>query len=148
MAERAERARRGRAADRGRGKSGKTEKSGNSERKAAAGGLRGIFAADVRVFRFYPDGTVLAVLVKPAPGPEDAARIAEWLRPEDPPAGVAVAQYTLRGTRVAFTVPGRGREGEAVAVTGTWKRGALTLDMTGGGSRQLGVRFTLLANGP
>lgn len=28
----------------------------------------GIFAADVRVLRFYPDGTVRHVIIKPAPG--------------------------------------------------------------------------------
>ncbi|MEU2259367.1 hypothetical protein ABZ557_03620 [Streptomyces sp. NPDC019645] len=36
----------------------------------------------MQVFRFYPDGTVLDVLVRPAPRTENAATIATWLRRE------------------------------------------------------------------
>ncbi|SDN58161.1 hypothetical protein [Streptomyces wuyuanensis] len=55
--------------------------------------LSGIFSADVQVFRFYRDGTVLDVLVRPAPRPENAAANATWLRREVPIPGVRTARY-------------------------------------------------------
>jgi hypothetical protein len=86
----------------------------------------------VQVFRFYPDGTVLDVLVRPAPAPGDARALAHWLRRESPRPGVHPARYTLRGSRLAFTTRGHLRD-EEITVHGTWAAGRLTLSATGPG---------------
>ncbi|MEI5006857.1 hypothetical protein RB196_05555 [Streptomyces sp. PmtA] len=78
----------------------------------------------MQVFRFHPDGTVLGVLVRPAPRPENAATIATWLRREPPTPGVHPARYEQHGERVAFTTRGRLRD-EEIEVRGTWSEGRL-----------------------
>jgi hypothetical protein len=103
--------------------------------------LSGIYAADVQVFRFYPDGTVLDVLVKPPPGSEYGEAIAGWLRRENPPRGVYVSTYALKGHAVSFTSRSHFRDGP-VQVQGTWANHRLTLDIRDGGSYQKQVLFT------
>ncbi|MEU9393830.1 hypothetical protein AB0D86_28010 [Streptomyces sp. NPDC048324] len=102
----------------------------NGSRRAAP--LCGIFASDLQVFRFYEDGTVLDVLVRPAPRPEDAAALARWLRRETPLSGVHTARFEQRGARIAFTTYGHLRP-EEIAVRGTWSYGRLTLGLKGVG---------------
>ncbi len=104
----------------------------SSARRRRSTGLSGIFAADLQVFRFYRDGTVLDVLVRPAPGPRDAEDIARWLRREDPVAGVRTAHYEMQGRRVALTTRSHLRD-EDVTVRGTWVNGSLSLSSTGPG---------------
>ncbi|MFF4747311.1 hypothetical protein QRN89_20155 [Streptomyces chengbuensis] len=104
--------------------------------------LSGIFSADVQVFRFYPDGTVLDVLVRPAPRPENAATIATWLRRELPTPGVHTARYEQHGERVAFT---RGHlRDEEIEVRGTWSEGRLALGLAGRGRGLAPRRFARL----
>lgn len=102
----------------------------NGSRRAAP--LSGIFASDLQVFRFYEDGTVLDVLVRPAPRPEDAEALARWLRREKPLSGVHTAHFEQRGARIAFTTRGHLRP-EEIKVRGTWSHGRLTLGLTGVG---------------
>ncbi|GAA3890987.1 hypothetical protein [Streptomyces sedi] len=106
----------------------------------------GIFAADVRVFRLYRDGTVLDVLVKPAPGPEQAAALARWLRPDNPMRGVHRSTYTLRGRRLSFATRGH-LDGGIVTVDGIWNGDALLLDITGGGRTERARRFRRIDTG-
>ncbi|MER6569009.1 hypothetical protein ABT288_23205 [Streptomyces sp. NPDC001093] len=94
--------------------------------------MSGIFAADLQVFRFYEDGTVLDVLVRPAPRPEDAEALARWLRRETPISGVHTAHFEQRGARIAFTTRGHLRP-EEIRVRGTWSHGRLTLGLAGSG---------------
>ncbi|MEV4332605.1 hypothetical protein AB0K02_19030 [Streptomyces sp. NPDC049597] len=94
--------------------------------------LNAIFAADTQVFRFYPDGTVLDVLVRPAPQPSSAETLAGWLRRDNVIPGVHVARYVLEGEQVTFTTRGRYRD-EEITVRGTWVRGVLTLGQVGRG---------------
>ncbi|MDQ1008027.1 hypothetical protein QFZ82_002512 [Streptomyces sp. V4I23] len=95
------------------------------------------------MFRFYPDGTVLDALVRPAPQPTSAAALEGWLRREDSKPGVYVARYVLDGEQVAFTTRGHYRE-EEIKVRGTWARGALTLGMVGRGWEIQPRRFSRL----
>ncbi|MGX1882628.1 hypothetical protein [Streptomyces sp. NPDC055287] len=90
----------------------------------------GIFAAGVQVFRLYPDGTVLDVLVKPAPGHADGAAVARWLRREEVVPGVHTARYERQGAAISFTTRSHVRN-EDIAVRGTWADGRLTLGMAG-----------------
>ncbi len=108
--------------------------------------LSGIFAADEQVFRFHPDGTVLDVLIKPAPGPEDAALLAGWLRREAPVRGVHTAHYELRGPRLSFTSHSHLRD-EDVEVVGTWARGQLSLALSGRGWTLLARPFVRIGDG-
>ncbi len=105
--------------------------------------IEGIFAADVQVFRFYPDGTVLDVLVKPAPGPDQAAAIERWLRPDTAPRGTHSSTYTLRGKQLSFTTRGHFDDAR-VTVQGTWRQDELVLDMAGGGRTLKALRFRRL----
>ncbi|MBA8949415.1 hypothetical protein ACFQU9_28580 [Actinomadura namibiensis] len=104
---------------------------------------QGIFAADVRVFRLYPDGTVLDVLVKPAPGPAEAALIATWLVPDPLPAGVHATRYTRDGRHIGFSTRDR-IHGTDVEVTGTYRGDALLLDLRSPGRTLRQVRFRRL----
>lgn len=70
--------------------------------------LSGVFAADTQVFRFYPDGTVLDVLVRPAPGHSDGETIARWLRRDNPLRGVHAVPDEQYGKHHARTPAGRG----------------------------------------
>jgi hypothetical protein len=115
----------------------------SSKRARKQAGLSGIFAADVQVFRFYPDGTLLDVLIKPAPGPSQGEVIERWLRPESPPRGVHTTSYKLDGRRVSFTTRGHLKD-EKITALGTWVKGVLTLDLTGQGWQRKGVQFTRL----
>jgi hypothetical protein len=94
--------------------------------------LQGVFANGVQVFRFYPDGTVLDVLVKPAPGPESGAAVAHWLRRDEVIRGVHAARYERRGVDVSFTTRSHLKD-EDIAVRGTWADGRLTLGQVGCG---------------
>lgn len=100
----------------------------------------GIYTADVRVFRFYPEGTVLDVLVKPAPGPAQGALIATWLRPDNPLGGVHETRYRLAGGRISFSTEDR-VHGGVVTVTGTCHGGELILDLQSRGRTLRDVRF-------
>ncbi|MFJ8077934.1 hypothetical protein ACIQ7Q_29430 [Streptomyces sp. NPDC096176] len=84
------------------------------------------------MFRFYADGTVLDVLVRPAPQPTNAATLAGWLRKDNSLPGVHTARYVLEGDHVSFTTRGHYRD-EEITVRGTWSRGALTLGIAGRG---------------
>ncbi|SOD60686.1 hypothetical protein SAMN06297387_102216 [Streptomyces zhaozhouensis] len=106
----------------------------------------GIFVADVRVLRLYPDGTVLDVLVKPAPGPGQAAAIARWLRPDNPMRGVHRGTYSLRGKRLSFTTRGHLHDGP-VTVNGMWRGDELLLDITDGGRTVKARRFRRIDSG-
>ncbi|WP_147472844.1 hypothetical protein [Streptomyces triticirhizae] len=108
--------------------------------------VEGIFASDIQVFRFYPDGTVLDVLVKPAPGPNQAAAIERWLRPGTAPRGVHRSTYTVDGRRLSFTTRSHVKEAR-VTVQGVWHGGELVLDLTGGGRTEKARRFRRLDTG-
>jgi hypothetical protein len=86
----------------------------------------GIYAADVQVFRFYPDGLVLDVLVKPAPNASIGPAIERWLRRESPPSGVHTARYTMSAHQISFTTPSHFGRGN-VEVSGTWRADRLIL---------------------
>ncbi|MFG3309183.1 hypothetical protein [Streptomyces wuyuanensis] len=105
--------------------------------------LSGIFSADVQVFRFHPDGTVLDVLVRPAPRPENAGAIATWLRREVRTPGVHTARYEQHGVHVAFTTRGHVRD-EEIEVRGTWSKGQLTLGLARRGRETTPRRFARL----
>jgi hypothetical protein len=92
----------------------------------------GIYAAGEQVFRFYTDGTVLDVRVRPAPQPDDAEAIAHWLRRENPLQGMYMARYEQHGARIAFTTLSH-LSGDEVKVEGTWVNSRLTLRSTGPG---------------
>ncbi|MFE3462027.1 hypothetical protein ACFXKD_31170 [Nocardiopsis aegyptia] len=109
-------------------------------------GLVGIFAAGVQVFRFYPDGTVLDVLVKPPPDTRDAVAIDRWLRPGEAPAGVHTTRYTRRGHRISFTTRSH-LGGAPISVSGTWSKGALRLTLTGDGRTGTQTPFRRLDDG-
>lgn len=94
--------------------------------------LSGIYASDVQVFRFYPDGLVLDVLVKPAPDASHGPAIARWLRRESSLAGVHAARYVACGGRISFITPGHLGEG-GVEMSGTWRAGRLVLRARNGG---------------
>ncbi|WP_049557855.1 hypothetical protein [Nonomuraea sp. SBT364] len=81
----------------------------------------------MQVFRFYPDGVVLDVLVKPAPGPAEGRLVETWLRRDPLLGGVHLARYELSGGVVTFTARGHLRD-EAVEVRGRWSGGRLVLD--------------------
>ena len=100
----------------------------------------GIFAADVQVFRFYPDGTVLDVLVKPAPGPADGALIASWLRADNPLNGVHRTTYRRTARRISFVAEDH-VHGGTVEVTGTCRGDELVLDLRYRGRPLRDVRF-------
>jgi hypothetical protein len=100
----------------------------------------GIFAADVQVFRFYPEGTVLDVLVKPAPGPAQGTLIASWLRRDNRLSGVHETRYRRVGRRISFSAQDH-TNGGAVAVTGTYRGDELTLDLGYRGGTLWNVRF-------
>lgn len=104
-------------------------------------GPSGIFAADIQVFRFYPDGVVLDVLIKPAPTSANVSLIETWLRRESVLAGVHVTQYTLStGNRVAFTSASH-LYNCMVEVDGVWSGRHMTLNLPEGGRFQGAVRF-------
>jgi hypothetical protein len=117
-----------------------------SRRGRSGPGLEGIFAADVQVFRFYPDGTVLDVLVKPPPSPRDAVAVDRWLRPGDAPRGVHTTRYTRHGHRIAFTTRDH-LSGAPVPVRGTWSKGNLRLTLTRAGRRGAETLFRRLDGG-
>ncbi|MER7212492.1 hypothetical protein ABT340_36015 [Streptosporangium sp. NPDC000239] len=100
-----------------------------------------IHAAGEQVFRFFPDGVVLDVLVKPAPGPEEGRAIATWLNRDVPLGGVHVARYDLRDGVVSFTTRSHFLDG-AVEARGTWRGGRLVLDLREAGRTRTGVVFT------
>jgi hypothetical protein len=100
----------------------------------------GIFAADVQVFRFYPDGTVLDVLVKPAPRPAQGALIASWLRPDNRLRGVHETRYGRAGRRISFSTEDH-VHGGSVEVTGTCHGDELILDLRSRGRTLRDVRF-------
>ncbi|WP_157248839.1 hypothetical protein [Nonomuraea typhae] len=102
--------------------------------------LSGIYACDLQVFRFYPDGLALDVLVRPAPGPEQGPLIATWLRREAPPQGVHPARYTLAGGVYTFETRGHLRD-EPVIVQVTKRRDHLLVDRRDGGRLQSDLRF-------
>ncbi|MEU6711844.1 hypothetical protein ABZ897_10255 [Nonomuraea sp. NPDC046802] len=102
----------------------------------------GIYAAGLQVFRFYPDGVVLDVLVKPSPGPDEGQAVAAWLHRDAPTPlnGVHVARYTLFEGVISFTTRSHFHNG-VVDVRGSWSRGRLTLDLRDAGRVQSGLRF-------
>jgi hypothetical protein len=100
----------------------------------------GIFGADQQVFRFYPDGTVLDVLVKPAPGPAQGALIASWLCPDNRLRGVHKTRYRRAGRRISFSAEDH-IHGGAVEVTGTCHGDELILDLRSRGRTLRDVRF-------
>ncbi|MFE0074491.1 hypothetical protein ACFWYW_37095 [Nonomuraea sp. NPDC059023] len=102
--------------------------------------LDGIYAGDEQVFRFYPDGLVLDVLVRPAPTPQSGALIATWLRREDPPAGVHTARYTRDGGAYTFETTGHLRD-EQVVVRATKAKDHLVVDRRDGGRLRRNLRF-------
>ncbi|MER5319229.1 hypothetical protein [Streptosporangium roseum] len=102
----------------------------------------GIYAAEEQVFRFYPDGVVLDVLVKPAPGPAEGQAIATWLH-RDAPAplnGIHLARYDFSEGFISFTTRSHFRD-EAVVVRGRWSADRLILDRRDGGRLRTGLRF-------
>ncbi|KAB8161835.1 hypothetical protein FH609_020120 [Streptomyces sp. 3MP-14] len=102
--------------------------------------VEGIFASDIQVFRFFADGTVLDVLVKPAPGPDQAAAIEGWLRPGTAQRGVHRSTYAVSGGRLSFTTRSHVNEAR-ITVQGVWRGGQLVLDLTGGGRVEKARRF-------
>ncbi|WP_157101931.1 hypothetical protein [Nocardia caishijiensis] len=101
----------------------------------------GIFAADVHVFRFYPDGTVLDVLIKSVPTSADAAVIETWLRKESVVAGVHLTHYTLTTDNcLTFTSTSHFRNC-IVEVDGVWSAKRMTLNLREGGRLRRAVRF-------
>ncbi len=94
--------------------------------------LSGIFAADTQVFRFYPDGTVLDVLVRPAPSRGDGETIARRLHRDNPLRGVHAVPYEQHGKTIGFTTRGHPRD-DAITVRGTWSHGRLVLNPAGQG---------------
>ncbi|MEV4891676.1 hypothetical protein AB0K48_20060 [Nonomuraea sp. NPDC055795] len=102
--------------------------------------LDGIYAGDEQVFRFYPDGLVLDVLVRPAPTPRSGALIATWLRREDPPAGVNTARYTRDGGAYTFETGSHLRD-EQVVVRVTKAKDHLVVDRRDGGRLRRNLRF-------
>jgi hypothetical protein len=100
----------------------------------------GIFAADVQVFRFYPDGTVLDVLVKPAPGLAEGPQIASWLRRENRLAGVHETRYRRIARRISFSAEDH-VHGGSVEVSGTCRGDELTLDLRYRGGTLRNVHF-------
>ncbi|MEV6218587.1 hypothetical protein [Nocardia sp. NPDC051833] len=115
--------------------------SSRTRRGLSARGPSGIFAADVQVFRFYPDGTALDVLIKPAPTSADGPEIETWLRRESPVDGVHVTQYTRSaGNRLAFTSTSH-LYNCIVEVDGIWSGRRMTLNLREGGRFQSAVRF-------
>ncbi|MFE4459483.1 hypothetical protein ACFROC_19180 [Nocardia tengchongensis] len=118
-----------------------SKRSSRSRRGETRCGLSGIYAADVRVFRFYPDGAVLDALIKPAPTSADVPVIETWLRRESVPAGVHITRYTLSaGNRVAFTSASH-FDNCMVEVDGVWSGRHMTLNLREGGRVQSAVRF-------
>lgn len=100
----------------------------------------GIFAADVQVFRFYPEGTVLDVLVKPPPGPDSGALIASWLRRDSPVRGVHETTYQRVGRRISFSTVDH-VHGGVVEVTGGCHGDELILDLRSPGRARRHLRF-------
>lgn len=100
----------------------------------------GIFAADVQVFRFFPNGIVLDVLVKPAPGPEHGALIASWLRPDTRNSAVHKTRYDRVGHRISLLTEDHFRGG-VVEVSGSCSRDELILDLQARDRTQRQVRF-------
>ncbi|MGW4498809.1 hypothetical protein ACWENR_09335 [Micromonospora sp. NPDC004336] len=94
--------------------------------------LSGIYASDIQVFRFYPDGLALDVLVKPAPDATHGPAIARWLRRESPLSGVHAVRYAVSADRISLTTPGHFGAGD-VEVSGTWRGGRLVLRARHGG---------------
>ncbi|MFC4007888.1 hypothetical protein ACFOY2_11680 [Nonomuraea purpurea] len=102
----------------------------------------GIYAAGPQVFRFYPDGVVLDVLVKPPPGPDEGQAVAAWLH-RDAPAplnGVHVARYDFSEGAISFTTRSHFHNG-VIDLRGSWRRDYLTLDLRDAGRVQPGLRF-------
>ncbi|MFI6502213.1 hypothetical protein [Nonomuraea typhae] len=102
--------------------------------------LSGIYACDIQVFRFYPDGLALDVLVQPAPGPGQGPLIATWLRREEPPTGVRTARYTLSSGVYTFETRGHLRD-EPVIVQVTKRKDQLLVDRRDGGRLRSNLRF-------
>ncbi|MBB5075496.1 hypothetical protein [Nonomuraea endophytica] len=102
--------------------------------------LDGIYAGEEQVFRFYPDGLVLDVLVRPAATPQSGALIATWLRREDPPASVHTARYTRDGGAYTFETRGHLRD-EQVVVQVTKAKDHLVVDRRDGGRPRRNLRF-------
>ncbi|MGH3392877.1 MAG: hypothetical protein ACRDOO_28755 [Actinomadura sp.] len=100
----------------------------------------GIYTADVHVLRFYPEGAVLDVLVKPAPGPAQGALIASWLRSGNPLRGVHETRYRLAGRRISFSTEDH-VHGGVVEVTGTCHDSELILDLQSRGRTLRDVHF-------
>ncbi|WP_180903353.1 hypothetical protein [Nonomuraea indica] len=105
----------------------------------------GIYAAGEQVFRFYPDGVVLDVLVKPAPGPAEGQAIAAWFHREAPAPlnGIYVARYDFSEGSISFTTRSHFRD-ETVDMHGSWSAGRLILDRRDGGRLQAGLHFLRL----
>ncbi|MEV6107982.1 hypothetical protein AB0M28_25245 [Streptomyces sp. NPDC051940] len=118
------------------------------QRRAGDGAPQGVFAAGIQVFRFYPDGVVLDVLVKPEPGREHGAQIAGWLRRESPPRGVHTARYELLDGVLTFRSPSHLRDGEVIECTGTWRGGELRLGFAGRGWKREPATYRLLWGPP
>ncbi|WP_336208565.1 hypothetical protein [Nonomuraea sp. LPB2021202275-12-8] len=96
-------------------------------RKAGRARPSGIYAAEEQVFRFYPDGVVLDVLVKPSPGPAEGQAVATWLHREaEPLGGVHLARYEISDGSISFTTRSHFRD-ESVEVRGSWSAGRLVL---------------------
>ncbi|MFI6797132.1 hypothetical protein [Streptosporangium canum] len=102
----------------------------------------GIYAAEEQVFRFYPDGVVLDVLVKPAPGPAEGQVIATWLHREAPAPlnGIHLAHYDFSDGFISFTTRSHFRD-ETVGVRGRWSANRLILDRRDGGRLRTGLHF-------
>lgn len=100
----------------------------------------GIFVADVQVFRLYPDGTLLDVLVKPAPGPSVGETIARWLRRDRVLGGVFTTRYKLVGKDISFTSRSHFSD-SPVEVRGTWHADHLHLDLREDGRVSKDVYF-------
>ncbi|WP_326819655.1 hypothetical protein [Streptosporangium sp. NBC_01756] len=102
----------------------------------------GIYAAEEQVFRFYPDGVVLDVLVKPAPRPAEGQAIAAWLhrKASAPLSGVYLAHYEFSEGFISFTTRSHFRD-EAIDVCGRWSVDRLILDRRDAGRLQTGLHF-------
>lgn len=110
---------------------------GNSRRSRVPDG---IFAGDERVLRLYPDGTALHVIIKPAPGVDEGARIATWLRKGNHLDGVRETPYARNGDRVTLSTTDP-ISGLPMEITGTSRGDELTLDLKMPGRQLRGVTF-------
>ncbi|WP_280454729.1 hypothetical protein [Nocardia brasiliensis] len=120
-----------------------SERALESGLERAGVGLSGIFAAEGRVLRFYPDGTVLDINVDPRE--VVGSHIEKWLRKEAPFAETRASRYLLGiDRRLSFRTSGDPRDGE-VEVVGFWYDEELTLDIRSVGGNHDMVRFRKIA---